>query len=288
MPTLVHTPRELRAACDAFRARGERVGLVPTMGALHEGHMSLVAAARNAGAQRVAVSIFVNPLQFAPTEDLAKYPRTLPEDLARCDAHRVDVVYVPSALDMYPPGFQTHVEVEQVTRVLEGATRPAHFRGVTTVVAKLFNAAGPCVAAFGQKDYQQWRTIERMVRDLDMPVNVLGCAIAREPDGLAMSSRNRYLNPDERARAVAIYAGISAANEAFGRGERAVGTLTTLASRPIAAAFDSIDYVAIADAADLTDRQVEAGEQAVMLVAARIGKTRLIDNARLGERLVIG
>jgi len=179
MPQVIDNPRELFAATEALRGRGQRVGLVPTMGALHDGHMSLVAAARAAGAGPVVVSIFVNPLQFGKNEDLAKYPRTFADDLARCDDHGVDLVYAPSPDAMYPAGFQTHVEVEQVRQPFEGAARPTHFRGVTTVVAKLFNATGPCVAAFGRKDYQQWRTIERMVRDLDLPVEVLGCPIAR-------------------------------------------------------------------------------------------------------------
>jgi pantoate--beta-alanine ligase len=184
---------------------------------------------------------------------------------------------------MYPPGFQTHVEVEQVTRVLEGAARPTHFRGVTTVVTKLFNAAGPCIAAFGRKDYQQWRTLDRMVRDLDMPVQVLGCPIQREPDGLALSSRNRYLSADERARATAIYAGLCAARDAFRKGERSTAALAALATARIAPAFDSIDYVSLAGADDLAELPGSAGENPVMLVAARIGKTRLIDNARLAE-----
>lgn len=287
MPSLVHTARELFAATEAYRTRGERVGLVPTMGALHEGHMSLVEAVRAAGAKRVVLSIFVNPLQFAAHEDLSKYPRTFEEDLARCRAHGVDLVYAPDAAAMYPAGFQTHVEVEQVTRTLEGAARPTHFRGVTTVVAKLFNATGPCVAAFGQKDYQQWRTLERMVRDLDMPIEVLGCPIVRESDGLAQSSRNRYLSPDERSRATAIYRGLSAASAAYAHGERKSAVLVALATQQIAPAFDSIDYVTIVCADDLTERQIEAGEDAQMLVAARIGKTRLIDNARLGQVLVL-
>lgn len=283
MPEIVHTPRDLFAATEAFRKRGERVGLVPTMGALHEGHISLVSAVRAAGATRAVVTIFVNPMQFGPTEDLAKYPRTFQEDMQRCGAANVDVIYAPEPSTMYPAGFQTHVEVERVTQVLEGAARPTHFRGVTTVVAKLFNAAGPCVAAFGRKDYQQWRTIERMVRDLDMPIEVLGCPIMREPDGLAMSSRNRYLSADQRQRAVAIQRGLCAASAAFARGEREVAALERLIRDPVEQAFDSIDYVTIADADELVAAGASAPPHCVALVAARIGQTRLIDNAVLGR-----
>jgi pantoate--beta-alanine ligase len=282
MARVIDQPRELFAATDALRGRGQRVGLVPTMGALHDGHMSLVAAARSAGAGPVVVSIFVNPLQFGKNEDLAKYPRTFAEDLARCDEHGVDIVYAPSPETMYPAGFQTHVAVERVTQPFEGTARPTHFRGVTTVVGKLFNATGPCVAAFGRKDYQQWRTIDRMVRDLDMPIEVLGCPIARDPDGLAMSSRNRYLTASERTRAPAIFLGLRAASRAFARGERDRAKLERLALQPIEAAFDNIDYAKIADADELTDAGDVAGEASVLLVAARIGTTRLIDNCRLG------
>jgi pantoate--beta-alanine ligase len=283
MPEIIELPRALFTATERYRMAGERVGLVPTMGALHEGHMSLVAALRAAGATRVVLSIFVNPLQFGQNEDLAKYPRTFAEDLARCERHGVDLVYAPPREAMYPHDFQTHVEVEQITLPFEGAARPAHFRGVTTVVCKLFNAAGPCVAAFGRKDYQQWRTIQRMVDDLDLPVDVLGCPIARESDGLAMSSRNRYLNADQRARAVAIYRGLNAASRGFAAGLRERAQLERLAREAIEPVFDAIDYVSVADAEDLTRAGDECGEQSVLLVAARLGSTRLIDNCRLGD-----
>ncbi|HKP64639.1 MAG TPA: pantoate--beta-alanine ligase [Polyangiales bacterium] len=283
MPQIIELPRALFAATEQYRAAGQRVGLVPTMGALHEGHMSLVAAVRAAGATRVVLSIFVNPLQFGQNEDLAKYPRTFAEDLLRCERHGVDLVYAPQREGMYPGGFQSHVEVERVTLPFEGAARPTHFRGVTTVVCKLFNATGPCVAAFGRKDYQQWRTIQRMVDDLDLSVDVLGCPIARESDGLAMSSRNRYLNEDQRGRAAAIHRGLQAASRAFAAGLRERAELERLARAPIEAAFDAIDYVAVADAEDLTREGPTCGDSSVLLVAARLGSTRLIDNCRLGE-----
>jgi pantoate--beta-alanine ligase len=287
MLEIIRTAPELFARTERARKSGESVGLVPTMGALHEGHMSLVDAVRAKGASVVVVTIFVNPLQFGPTEDLAKYPRTFDHDRALCEKHGVNVIYAPSPEAMYPTGFQTHVEVEQVTRVLEGVARPTHFRGVTTVVTKLFNAAGPCIAAFGKKDYQQWRTLERMVRDLDQPITMLGCPIVREPDGLALSSRNRYLSPDERARSTAIYAGLHAASRAFAEGERDADRLIALAREPIARSFDSIDYVALADADELVPATGEVSQRVVTLVAARIGTTRLIDNAVLGEECLV-
>ncbi len=285
----VREPAVLRRSCDELREHGLRVGFVPTMGALHAGHLSLVQAARQHGAERVALSIFVNPLQFGPQEDFARYPRTLAQDLALCREHGVDVVYLPDADAMYPAGFQTHVAVERLTAGLDGAARPTHFQGVTTVVTKLLNAVGPCVAAFGRKDYQQWRVIERMVRDLGMPVEVLGCPIHRERDGLALSSRNRYLDPEQRRRATAIVEGLRDADAAYRDGERGVLALEAIARAPIEARFDAIDYVALADAESLETLAKPGGgallgpRPPVMLVAARIGSTRLIDNAVLGH-----
>ena len=283
MTLVVEHSQALRAACDALRAQRLRVGFVPTMGALHAGHMSLVAAARARGAERVVLSIFVNPLQFGPSEDFSKYPRTWDADLALCRAHGVDLVYAPDPRAMYAPGFQTHVEVQQLTQGFEAAARPTHFRGVTTVVAKLFNAVGPCVAMFGRKDYQQWRAIERMARDLDMPVEVVGCPILREPDGLALSSRNRYLEPAERARATAIHEGLRRADAVYRAGQRDAAALEATARAPIAERFDAIDYVSLADAENLQPISGLAALPVVLIVAARLGKTRLLDNAVLGE-----
>jgi pantoate--beta-alanine ligase len=279
----VHEPGAFRAACDAARAAGRRVGLVPTMGALHAGHLSLVEEARRRGCDHVALTIFVNPLQFGPDEDFDRYPRTLDDDLAACRAAGVDMVFAPPRDAMYPPGFATQVTVTRVTELLEGVFRPGHFQGVTTVVAKLFGLAGPCAAVFGRKDYQQWKTLERMARDLDMPIEVVGAAIVREPDGLALSSRNRYLSPDERRRALGIVTGLRAAAEAFGEGERRTEALVNLARGPVEAAFDRVDYVALADADDLSPQEASAGERAVLAVAAHLGPTRLIDNVVLGE-----
>jgi pantoate--beta-alanine ligase len=280
---VIDTPAALFAATERERMSARRVGLVPTMGALHAGHMTLVEAVRAAGAKHVVLSIFVNPLQFGRNEDLARYPRTFDADLALCERAGVDVVYAPTADAMYPQGFESHVEVEQVSQPFEGSARPTHFRGVTTVVLKLFNAAGPCVAAFGQKDFQQLQVVQRMVQDLDVPVEVLACPIAREPDGLAMSSRNRYLSAQQRSDATAIHRGLAAASRAFAAGERDAARLSALARAPIEAAFDSIDYVALVEPRTLTTFTDIAGEQSVVLVAARLGTTRLIDNCRLGR-----
>ncbi len=283
MIQVIDGPRALRAACDALRQGGARVGFVPTMGALHEGHLSLVDAARAHGAGPVVVSIFVNPLQFGANEDFGKYPRTFARDLELCESRGVELVYAPDRAAMYPDGFQTHVEVGALTQGFEGAARPTHFRGVTTVVAKLLSAVGPCVACFGRKDYQQWRVIERMVLDLDLPLEIVGCPIAREPDGLAMSSRNRYLDPDQRARATAIIEGLRAADGAWRAGERRSDALVELARAPIAERFDAIDYVTLADAHTLVPCGAGAAQDSVLLVAARVGATRLLDNAQLGR-----
>lgn len=257
------------------------------MGALHDGHLSLVSAARDHGAARVVVSIFVNPLQFGEGEDFDRYPRTLDADLEKLRRVGVDAVYAPTPRQMYPAGFETHVAVEGITQRLEGAHRPTHFQGVTTVVTKLFHAVGPCVATFGQKDYQQWRVLARMARDLDMPVEVIGCPIVREADGLALSSRNRYLSAPERQRATAIHRGLTAARDRFAAGERSVSELLRAVRDPVAAAFDRIDYIALADADDLAplegtlripDPATPNAAAGVLLVAAHLGKTRLIDN----------
>jgi pantoate--beta-alanine ligase len=280
---VVREPRTLRAQCDGLRQQGLVIGFVPTMGALHAGHMSLVAAARAHGATQVVVSIFVNPLQFGPSEDFGKYPRTFEQDLALCSEHGADLVYAPDAQAMYAPGFQSHVEVERITQRLEGAARPTHFRGVTTVVAKLLNAVGPCIACFGRKDYQQWRVIERMARDLDMPAVIVGCPIAREPDGLAMSSRNRYLDPEQRRRALALCAGLRAADAAYRRGERSVATLEALARALVEQSADSVDYVTLVDAETVEPCGERIEGTGVLLIAARVGATRLIDNAILGQ-----
>lgn len=257
------------------------VGLVPTMGYLHEGHLSLVRAARAENAH-VVTSIFVNPTQFAPNEDLERYPRDERRDLALLEEEGVDAVFAPEVGEMYPEGFETYVSVERATQRLEGASRPTHFRGVTTVVLKLFNIVQPRRAYFGQKDAQQLAVIRRMVRDLNAPVEIVGMPIVREPDGLAMSSRNVYLSPEERRAALALSRALRQAEELFAAGERDAGIIrsaveSTIGAEPLAA----IDYVSVADTETL--EELTAVERpALVSVAARFGGTRLIDNVTLG------
>ncbi len=281
---IIEDPRALFARCEVVRKDGGRVGLVPTMGALHDGHMSLVDTCAKHGATLRVMSIFVNPMQFGPSEDFGRYPRTFAADLERCRAFGVDVVYAPRPDTMYPPGFQTHVDVEGVTRRFEGEFRPTHFRGVTTVVMKLFMAVGACTAVFGRKDYQQWKTLARMTTDLDLPIELVGAPILREADGLAMSSRNRYLAADERVRALGLVEGLRAAYEAHAKGERDGSVLASVCRDHVSKACDHIDYVAAAHA-DTLEELTSPTERMVLLIAAKIGSTRLIDNLCLGEDL---
>jgi pantoate--beta-alanine ligase len=280
MTTVVRKPAEFRQACDDARAGSRSVGLVPTMGALHDGHFSLVEAAK-IRTDFVAVTIFVNPLQFGPGEDLDRYPRNFENDLAGCRERGVDLVFAPAPNAMYPAQFQTNVSIGDLATPLEGECRPAHFDGVTTVVAKLFNLTGPCTAMFGRKDYQQWKILSRMARDLDMPVEVVGCPIVREPDGLALSSRNRYLSDAERARALGIVSGLRAAHDAWAEGERHPDALRSLAAKQVQPGFDRVDYVAAVDPDTLVP-PTEAPSGLLIAVAAHLGTTRLIDNVVLG------
>ena len=252
------------------------VGLVPTMGYLHEGHLSLIRRAREE-CDHVVVSIFVNPAQFGPSEDLAIYPRDLERD-SRMIKPYADLLWTPTAEIMYPSGYQTWVDVEAMTRPLEGATRPGHFRGVTTVVAKLFNAVQPHKAYFGQKDAQQAAVIRQMVRDLNFPLEIIVCPIVREPDGLAMSSRNVYLDPQQRKAATVLYRALSAAKEAYDNGERDADQLRqamkdVLASEPLA----QMQYVSCADNDTLEELETVNGKT-LLSMAVFVGKTRLIDN----------
>jgi pantoate--beta-alanine ligase len=277
---IIKSPAAMSAWSEAARARGERIAFVPTMGALHAGHLSLLAAAREHG-DRVVLSIFVNPTQFGPNEDLARYPRDLDGDLAKAGGVAADVAFVPEVRDMYPPGAQTFIEVREVSQGLCGERRPGHFVGVATVVAKLFGIVRPHVALFGEKDFQQLAVIRHMVTDLNMPVEIVGRPTLREPDGLAMSSRNAFLSPVERARAVAIFRGLSAAGARFQAGERQAAALVDAALAELAASLDRVDYVEIRDADTL--RPVTRVEgPAVILAAGFLGPTRLIDNLRIG------
>ncbi len=257
-------------------------GFVPTMGALHEGHLSLVRRARAENA-RVVVSIFVNPIQFDRPDDLAAYPRPLERDLALLEAEGVDLAWTPDEAIMYPPGFQTAVLVEEVTRLLEGAHRPGHFRGVTTVVAKLFNATQPTRAYFGQKDAQQAAVVRQMVRDLASNLELVVCPIVREPDGLAMSSRNVRLNTRERAAATVLYRALSAAVEAWRQGERDAGRLRGIMRRLIEAEpLARADYVSAADPVTLVELEGDT-DRALLSLAVFVGPVRLIDNMLLGD-----
>jgi pantoate--beta-alanine ligase len=276
---VIRTMAAMSAWSDEIRARGQRVALVPTMGALHAGHVSLLQAARAHG-DVVALSIFVNPTQFGPKEDLARYPRDLEGDLAKAGSVGTEVAFVPDAADMYPSGYQTYVEVRKLSQGLCGASRPDHFVGVASVVCKLFNIVRPQVALFGEKDFQQLAVIRRMVADLNLRVEIVGQPTVREPDGLAMSSRNAYLAPADRARATAIFRGISAARDRVAAGERSVAALLAQARALVEKGVDRIDYLEIRDAQDLTPIDQIAGP-AVILVAAFVGTTRLIDNLRL-------
>lgn len=274
---IVHTIPEVREAVAASKRDGKTVGLVPTMGALHEGHLTLVRRACEEN-DVVGVSIFVNPTQFGPSEDYQKYPRTLEEDSAKCAEAGVDLIFAPGAEEMYPRGFNSWIDVGGVTEMLEGKSRPTHFRGVTTVCCKLFSIFTPDRAYFGQKDYQQLKVIQKMVRDLDLPLEIVPVEIVREPDGLAMSSRNRYLSPEERKAALVLNQSLGDAKAAFESGERSAMSIQhvvqhRLNSEPLANA----DYAVVVDAETLLP--IETVQQpAVVLLAVRIGATRLIDN----------
>ncbi len=280
---LVRTVSELQTLADRERAAGRRIALVPTMGALHAGHLSLVEAAR-ARADLVWLSVFVNPTQFDEPADLAAYPEVLEEDLAACRAAGVDLVFAPAAAEMYPDGAQTWVEVTDLTAPLCGASRPGHFRGVTTVVAKLLLAAKPHVAVFGEKDFQQLAVIRRMVQDLHFDVEIAAAPIAREPDGLALSSRNRNLREDARSQATALAAALGAAERAVAAGERRSAALLHLVTTELSKAPDAaIDYAELRDPDSLeTAPPVLAGPTllalAVTFPAARGERVRLIDN----------
>jgi pantoate--beta-alanine ligase len=286
MPELVTDPAAWQARCLAARDRGARLALVPTMGYLHEGHLSLMREARrraDAGGERglSVASIFVNPTQFGPSEDLARYPRDLEGDLAKCAAAGVDWVLAPDdPAAMFAPGHETWVTVEGVSQGLCGAARPGHFRGVATVVAKLFNLTRPHAALFGEKDWQQLQVIRAMARDLAFGVEVVGLPIVREPDGLALSSRNAYLSPDERRRALALSAALREAAEAAAGGERDAARLAARARARLEAAGARVDYVELVHPERLAPvARAEPGTR--MLIAAIVGKTRLIDNAGL-------
>ncbi|MEM9491551.1 MAG: pantoate--beta-alanine ligase [Myxococcota bacterium] len=274
---IIEEPAAMRDRAEQLRRSGQRICVVPTMGYLHDGHLSLLRAGR-AQADILIVTLFVNPTQFAPGEDLATYPRDRDGDLAKARSCGVDIAFCPRPEAMYPAGFQTHVTPGDLAAPLCGASRAGHFRGVATVVLKLFNLTRPDLAVFGQKDYQQLAVIRRMVRDLDLAVTIVAGPIVREPDGLAMSSRNAYLAPAERAQALCLVSGLRAAQDRFRAGERSAQALVAAAGQPIAAAdLARIDYLELRDADDLSDI-TEVTRPAVLAMAVFVGATRLIDN----------
>ena len=271
------TIEDIRAACRAARRGGKRLGFVPTMGALHEGHLSLVRAAR-ASCDAVAASIFVNPMQFGPNEDLAKYPRSFERDRELLEKESVELLFAPSVEEMYPAGAVTWVTVEGLSSKLDGRSRPGHFRGVTTVVAKLFHIVEPDAAFFGQKDAAQVAIVRRMARDLNLPVEIVACPIVREPDGLAMSSRNAYLDPQQRKQALVLHRGLLQVKKSWEEGEREAGKLLTVGRDELAAEKSvRLDYLEIVDPDSLVPVENTAGG-ALVAVAAFVGLTRLIDN----------
>jgi pantoate--beta-alanine ligase len=269
---------EMRAASRNARQSGKRMGLVPTMGALHEGHLSLVRAAR-AACDVVAVSIFVNPTQFGPNEDFAKYPRSYERDYELLMRERVEFLFAPGVEEMYPPGRATWVTVEELSSKLDGRSRPGHFRGVTTVVSKLFHIVEPDVAFFGQKDAAQLAVIRRMVRDLNLAVQIIACAIVREPDGLAMSSRNAYLNPEQRKQALVLHRSLMRVRQLVDEGERNAAQLLEAGRAEFRREPQvRLDYFEIVNP-DTLDPVPDVSTGALVAVAAYVGTTRLIDNA---------
>jgi len=278
------TPAEMQTACRDQRASELTLGLVPTMGALHAGHMSLVAAAR-AECDRVAASIFVNPTQFGPNEDFAAYPRTFEEDCRQLESAGVDILFAPTASGMYPAGNTTFVDPGEIATRLDGASRPGHFRGVATIVARLFHIVAPGRAYFGQKDAAQVAVLRHIVRDLNFPVHIAVCPIVREPDGLAMSSRNRYLSPEERSRALVLSRSLAAAESLARGGETHAETLRAAILAVFAESESGrpetiLDYAAIVDPDTLLP-VAECSQGALIAVAAWVGATRLIDNLLL-------
>ena len=281
---VVETIEEIQAACRTLRRSGKSIGLVPTMGALHEGHLSLVRTSRSA-CDATVVSIFVNPTQFAPNEDLGKYPRTFEMDRAELEREDVDFLFAPSVTEMYPTGASTWVEVEGVGSRLDGASRPGHFRGVATVVAKLFHIVGPTRAFFGQKDAAQLAVLTKMVRDLNFDLEIVGCPIVREADGLAMSSRNRFLSATDRQRALIISRALKAGAALVQAGEFSASKLVATMQTEMATDADvRVDYIAVVNPASLEEIQdVRSG--GLLAIAAVVGTTRLIDNLSIDSVL---
>ncbi len=279
---LIHDAQEMQSEVLALKKLGKRIAFVPTMGFLHEGHASLLREGRKLG-DILVLSIFVNPTQFAANEDLGNYPRNLAGDMTLAEACGTDLLFAPTAADMYPAGFQTTVSLGSLTEPLCGASRPGHFNGVAVVVTKLFGIVQPDVALFGKKDFQQLAVIRQMTRDLNLPVEIIGMPIVREPDGLAMSSRNSYLSPVERQQALCLYQAIQKVRELFSQGESSVERLLAEARRQIESVPSAvIDYLELRDGTTLTPVGL-AGKGTLFALAVKIGSTRLIDNTLLGD-----
>ena len=277
---VIETVERMQESADEFRSAGYTVALVPTMGYLHEGHLELMRVGRK-HSDKLIVSIFVNPAQFGPTDDFGEYPRDTEGDLKKAREVGADVVFMPSVEEMYPEVSQTKVHVEKVTQHLCGISRPGHFEGVTTVVCKLFNATKPHMAVFGQKDYQQLTVISRMVEDLNMDIEIIGVHTVREQDGLAMSSRNSYLNPEERKSALCLKKSLDLADRMFQDGEKTASVIGEAVESLINShAFTEIDYVTLCDPATLEDIET-LGDNCLLALAVRVGNTRLIDNCLL-------
>ena len=277
---VIRTPQEMQQRALQAKRAGHRIGVVPTMGYLHDGHLSLMQLIRSR-CDLLVVTIFVNPIQFNQATDLDSYPRDEEGDFAKCRENGADIIFSPEVPQMYPEGFQSEVQVKEVSKGLCGATRPGHMQGVSTVVTKLFNLTQPDITAFGKKDYQQWRMIRRMVKDLDFPIEIVGGETFREPDGLAMSSRNANLDPKSREKAILLYQTLQKINDAVKHGEKDCERLTSEARKTIESAGDfSLDYLEIRSRENLTLLDT-ISEPAVALVAAFIGCVRLIDNLEL-------
>jgi len=281
---VIKSIKEMQTLCESLRLSGKRISFVPTMGYFHEGHLSLMKEARKT-ADYVVVSIYVNPTQFGPKEDFSKYPRDFERDAQMAESVGVDAIFFPENKEMYPNAYQTYVDVEKVTQNLCGMSRPGHFRGVTTVCCKLFNIVKPHSAIFGKKDFQQLAAIKRMVADLNQDLEIVGLPTFREPDGLAMSSRNVYLSKEERSSALTLVGALKLAQQLYAEGERSAAVMIKQAEKLIKnKEFTDIDYVKICDTATLEDVNEIKGE-VVMALAVKVGKTRLIDNSVLGEEL---
>jgi pantoate--beta-alanine ligase len=276
MVRLVKSVKAMKKLSEVSRKKGASIGFVPTMGYLHDGHLSLVRKAREQN-DLVVVSIFINPTQFGPKEDLKKYPRDMKRDLELLSEQKVDAVFCPSVGEMYPEGHGTYVEVKGLSDKLCGASRPGHFKGVATVVAKLFNIVNPDAAYFGEKDFQQLVIIKKMVADLNMDVRIVSMPTVREPDGLAMSSRNSYLSKEERSRATAIFRSLKLAKTLAGSGIRSAVKIKSMMAKLMKASKLKIDYISISDPQTLEEKKAVSGKTLVA-VAAYAGKTRLIDN----------